>query len=79
MPATPALFIWPAGAAAVWPFGPVNAKPVQVLDHGFCKFGPRSLRIKVFVAKDQCAFMLKRALRGDPERSRVADVQQASG
>jgi hypothetical protein len=65
-------------AATVRTFTPADTEPSQVLNHGTDKLRPRALWIKVFVAKDQRALMINGSLRSNPERARMADMQQAS-
>src|SRR3981189_2010731 len=64
--------------AAVRPFTPSDSEPSQIVDHGAAKFWPRALRIEVFIPKYQRAPIFDRALRSDPERARMADMQQAT-
>src|SRR5579875_1099748 len=55
---------------------PVDAEPAQVLAHCLCEIGPRSLRIKVLIAKPQDAVRRACSLHCNPERSRMTQVQE---
>ena len=59
--ATSALSVRGVGAAAVRAFGPLNAKPMQVFQHRLHEFRSTTLRIQVFVAKNELAVALDRA------------------
>jgi len=66
-------------AAAVRPFHPTKAEPLEVFDHRARKLGTRTLRIEVFVAQDQGSTALGGTLRGDPKGARMPDVQKPGG
>src|SRR5215470_6739150 len=65
--------------AAVRPLAPPDPQPLQILDHRPRKFLTRALRIKVLIAQNECAVPLDGSLRRDPERARMADMQQPRG
>jgi hypothetical protein len=47
---------------------------MQIFDHGVDKPGIASLRIEIFVAKDQRSGALRRSLRRNPEGTGVAEM-----
>src|SRR5579862_3530738 len=63
------------GSIAVWAFLPTNSQPMQVVDHSADELGKATLRIKVFVAKNENAVLLASALGGDEKRARVPEMQ----
>jgi hypothetical protein len=64
---------WPA---AIRPLDPPNSQPAQILDHRFRKLVTAPLWIQIFIPQDQLSVMFNRALRRDPERARVSEMQQ---
>jgi len=48
---------------------------MQVVDHCADELGKATLRIKVFVAKNENAVLLASALGGDEKRARVTQMQ----
>jgi hypothetical protein len=67
------------GAAHVGSLLPFEAKPAQVVHHGLAEMGLRAVRIKILVTQDQLSLGCERALLCDPERARVAQVQETCG
>ena len=64
--------------SAVWPLGPRNPKPAQVLDHRFHKFRSAPLRIEVLIAEDQLSAAFLGPLCGNPKCPRMSQVQKPS-
>jgi hypothetical protein len=50
---------------------------VQVLEHRLNEFRPTTLRIQIFIAQDQLAAALSRALCRNPECACVAEMKQS--
>ena len=65
--------------ATVRTLDPVDAQPVKILDHGKYELGAAALGIQIFVAENQVAAMLGRALSGLPKRAGMAKVEQTGG
>src|SRR5450631_2677509 len=59
-------------AATVRPLAPLNPEPAQILEHCRHEFGAATLRIQVFVAKNQLSMISLRTLRGNRKRARMA-------
>ena len=64
-------------SAAVRAFLPMNAKPLQISDHGVDEFRLRPLRVEVFVAQNEGPGVRSGSLRRDPEGSGMAEMKQA--
>ena len=58
---------------------PGDAEPGEVFEHGGDEFGAGALRVEVFVAQQERAVVLARAVEGSPECCRMAEVEQAGG
>jgi hypothetical protein len=58
---------------------PFDTQPHEVFDHGFDVFGFRTLRVEVFVAKQEYAAVVAGALEGSPEGGGVAEMEKACG
>src|SRR5581483_3458557 len=67
------------GTTAVCTFAPLNTEPVQVFEHSAGKLRPGAVRIQIFIAKDQSAAVLSRALRRDEECAGVPGMEQPCG
>ncbi len=63
-------------SAAVCPLCPFNPQPVKIVIHRLHKFRTATLRIQIFIAKDQLAVAFAGALRRDPKRARMPQVQK---
>ena len=79
MVATLALAIGAVGAAEVRAFGPHDAYPAEVFEHGAGEIWARALWVEVFVAKNERSVVCERALVSRPESARVTEVQQSGG
>jgi hypothetical protein len=55
----------------------MDAKPPQIFDHRTHKFSAGALRVQIFVTQNQSALMLDRALSGDQEGTRMAEMEQS--
>jgi hypothetical protein len=74
-----ALRVGSARPSAIRPFLPGNSQPAQILDHRIDEFGTAALRIQILISQSQRSVPLGGSLRGNPERPRVSDMEQASG
>ena len=74
-----ALVVRSEGPAAVRSFLPIESEPSQILDHGVDICEPETHGVEVFIAQYQDSCIGMRALPGDPECARVADVQITRG
>jgi len=72
-----ALAIGSERSAAIRPFLPFKAEPLQVFEHGADKLQLETLGVQVFVTQHQHAAARLGALLGNPECARVAQVQVA--
>jgi hypothetical protein len=57
------------------PLVPMDAEPVEIVDHRIGKFRLRTLRIEILIAQDQNSTSVVRPRAGGPERSGVPGVQ----
>ena len=64
---------------AVRPFLPGNPQPAKVLNHGVDELRTATLRIQVFVTKNQNSIALGRSLCRDPERPRMPKMEKTGG
>ena len=64
--------------SAVGTLNPADPQPAQILDHGLDKLRTASLRIQILIAQNQSPSARGRPLRRNPERARMAEMQQSS-
>ena len=74
-----ALRVGPKGPPAIRPFLPVESEPPEVLHHGIHELHAVARGIQILVPQDQDAASRARPLLRDPERPRVAKMQEARG
>ena len=55
---------------------PIQAQPLQILEHRADKRRPTALRIQIFIAQHECALRLARTPVRDRKRTCVSDVKQ---
>src|ERR1051326_4239614 len=67
------------GPAHARPLIPVESKPAQIFIHGAHEFRPAALIVEVFIAEDERAGGVARALPGDPESAGVAKMEVSRG
>jgi hypothetical protein len=73
----PALRVRPEVPSYVRPFPPSNAEPGEILKDRFCELGAGTVRIEILVAQNQDPSGCFSSLKGDPKRSRMAEMQES--
>jgi hypothetical protein len=56
----------------------LNPEPFQILEHRGNELRPASLRIKIFVSKDECPTKLPRSFSRNQKGASMAEMEQAS-
>ncbi len=74
-----ALVVGSVGASYVWAFGPLEAEPAEVFEHGMDVLGLAAVGVEVFIAEDERALVRLGSLGGDGEGAGVAGVEVACG
>jgi len=74
-----ALLVRGVGSAHIGALGPPEAEPSEVLQHGPSEIQPIARCVQVVVAQDELSAGVACPARGDPERPRMPEVEEAGG